>query len=119
MAATVGLQLEFDPKIHDWSVHVSRLTQFFVANAITDNDKKRAILLNGLSQEAYILLKNLCVPNGPEETSFTKIVSALNGYYCKKTVVFAERCKFYAAVKSPNESCKDWAIRLKSLCIKL
>ncbi|XP_044764532.1 uncharacterized protein K02A2.6-like [Coccinella septempunctata] len=115
---TVGLQLEFDPKIHDWTVHINRLEQFFVANTITDSDIKRAILLNGLSQEAYILLQNLCVPRKPQENVYEEVVKLLNEYYCRKTNVFAERCQFYAARKSPNENIQDWAVKLRSLCVK-
>lgn len=116
--ATVGIQLEFDPKIHDWAVHINRLEQFFVANSITDVAIQRAILLNGLSQEAYMLLQNLCIPSKPHETSYVNIVKFLSTYYCQETIVFAERCKFYAAVQSPNERVQEWAVILKSLCIK-
>ena len=68
--ATVGLQLEFDPKFHDWNVHLNRLEQFFIANAITDDSIKRAILLNGLVQEAYIFLQNLGLPTKPSDANF-------------------------------------------------
>ncbi|KAG5898535.1 hypothetical protein JTB14_038486 [Gonioctena quinquepunctata] len=68
--------------------------------------------------ETYILLQNLCVPNKPEEKSYEDLVSLLNEYYCRRTNVFAERCKFYAAIKSANESIQNWTVKLRSLGVK-
>ncbi|KAK9719446.1 hypothetical protein QE152_g22624 [Popillia japonica] len=60
MASAVGILTEFDPKITDWSVHIGRVEQYFVANDITDDVRKRAILLNGLSQvEQYFVANDI------------------------------------------------------------
>lgn len=61
----LGAISTFDPKVSSFSVFSKRLKQFFLANNITDSDKKRAILLNTLSEECYILVQSLCVPELP------------------------------------------------------
>ena len=45
MAALYGQLTEFDPGIEGWVTHAERLEQYFTANDITTNEKKRAILL--------------------------------------------------------------------------
>lgn len=107
--------LIFNPKEHEWSVHIRRLEQYFIANAIIDANIKRANLLYNLSEEAYLLVTHLCMPSQPEETSYANIVKHLSDYYDKSSVVWVERTKFYSAVKNENESVQEWSVRLKSL----
>lgn len=104
--ATVGLQLEVDPKIHDWNIHLNRLEQFFIANAFTDDSIKRAILLNGLVQEAYILLQNLCLPTKPSDASYKDLIKHLNSYFGGKTIVFAESTSFMQHTNLQTKVCK-------------
>ena len=47
--ATHVLLTEFDPTTEDWATYVERLEQYFEANAVTEEGKKRAIFLSALS----------------------------------------------------------------------
>ncbi|XP_074028902.1 uncharacterized protein isoform X2 [Leptinotarsa decemlineata] len=115
--ATMGIQLEFNPEINEWSIHYKRLNQFFIANAITSDSVKRAILLNSLHQNAYTLLQTLCVPDNPENTDLKNLVKKLDEYYTKKSVVFVERFNFYTAAKLKSESAQKWSSRLNKLAM--
>ncbi|KAG5892750.1 hypothetical protein JTB14_001121 [Gonioctena quinquepunctata] len=85
MAATKGIQLEFNPAINDWTGHWKRLQQFSIANAIENDTIKRAILLNSSPQDAYSQLQSLCVPNGPESGRVaTIVIGYLESYYKKQ-----------------------------------
>ena len=43
--ATLGQVEPFNPQVDDWVLYTERLEQFFVANGITDDAKKVAVLL--------------------------------------------------------------------------
>jgi len=43
--ATLGQVEPFDPQVDNWVLYTQRLEQFFVANGITDDAKKVAVLL--------------------------------------------------------------------------
>ena len=46
MAAHYGRLTEFDRGVEEWVTYIERLEQYFAANEIADNGKKRAILLS-------------------------------------------------------------------------
>ncbi|KAG5872794.1 hypothetical protein JTB14_014633 [Gonioctena quinquepunctata] len=106
---------EFDPHTSDWTIFSRRLDNYFVVNVITDNIKKRAILLNALSEEAYRLIYNLALPNKPEEKEYADLTKLFNDHFKDSESVFAYRYKFYNATKSPQESSSEWAARVRSL----
>lgn len=68
--STIGMQLEFDPSVNEWSIHRSRMEQFFIANFITDGKIKRAVILNSLTQTAFKLLSDLVIPQKPEDCEY-------------------------------------------------
>ena len=51
MAAIVGVVSEFREKEDTWSNYIARLNQFFVANDITSEDKKKTIILSSVGQK--------------------------------------------------------------------
>ncbi|CAH2010461.1 unnamed protein product [Acanthoscelides obtectus] len=113
--AAAGPVLTFNPKENEWEVFFKRLEQYFIVHGVTEEADKRAHLLYSLSEEAYILLENLCMPQKPEETPYQDIVQLLSNYYGKTAVVWVERQKFYSASKSGNETALEWSVRLKGL----
>lgn len=111
----VGYLREFDPNTSEWSLFKPRLDNYFQANAISDKDRMRAVLLNLLSEEAYKLLFNLCLPKNPESKSYEDLLKILSAYFQDEESVFVSRYKFYTARKSVAESPKEFAARLRSL----
>lgn len=111
----VGHLREFDPANSEWSIFKKRLESYFVANKIEDEKRKSAILLNILSENAYRLLYNLCIPEEPEQKTYKDLAERLTEYFKPSESVFGARFKFYNAKKSQNESPREWAARLKSL----
>ncbi|CAK1589223.1 unnamed protein product, partial [Parnassius mnemosyne] len=110
----------FDCKIDEWVVHVAQLNNFFIANGIDDitdaqRVRRRAILLNSMSQDSYRLTRDLLYPNTPESTDYKAIIAALDGHFDPKKCIYAERQKFYSAKKDPHESMVEYAARLRGL----
>ena len=53
MATLFGHVGEFDDSKEEWIQYVERLDHFYEANGITENDKKRAILLTTIGPVTY------------------------------------------------------------------
>lgn len=110
----------FDYKSDEWPVHVAQLKNFFTANGIDDQSdaggvRRRAILLNCMSQDSYRLTRDLLFPVTPESAAYTVILETLNAHFQPKKCIYAERQKFYAANKDKHESLSEYAARLRGL----
>lgn len=92
-----------------------RVKQFFIANNILEENRKRAILLNTLSEECYVIVKSLCVPDLPSEISFEDLLKILQGHFAQVKSLFSERLKFYTAKRQANESVSEWEATVKRL----
>lgn len=120
MAETFGHLREFSLRKSDWSIFKARLENYFVANGIkseADGDKKRAILLNVLDEEAYQLIFDLVSPDKPEGKTYDQLVGALDKHFKPQHSPLAARYKFYAARKEPGETAREWAARLRGLAV--
>ena len=62
MAANFGQTAQFNPDQNNWDNYVERLN-FFVANGITDANKKRPIMLSSCGAVTYNLFKGLTAPS--------------------------------------------------------
>lgn len=114
-SSLLGALSVFDPKISSYTVFSERLTQFFIANEITSDDRKKAILLNTLSEDCYVLLRNLCVPKTPTDLKYDELNKVLLQHFSQVKSFFSERLKFYCAKKLPDEKICEWEARVKSL----
>ena len=114
----IGHLREFDADTNDWTIFVPRLNNYFEANAVAEDEKKRAIFLNLLSENSYRLMFNLCLPEAPEKKSFAQLVKVFNQHFQSQSSVFPERFKFYTARKNPSESIQEWAAKVRSLAVR-
>lgn len=117
MAPIIGRVPFFDNTEKLWKIFEVQLEQFLVANDISKEAKKKAILVTSLSENAYMLLQNLLSPLQieAENVTFTLCMQAMRTHFKTATSGFAERCKFYNATKSASESINEWAVRVRSL----
>ena len=99
----------------DWACYVERLEQFFIANDITDAPKKRAVLLSGIGPLTYSVLRNLMTPDVPSSKSYDELKAILSAHFKPKTLVIAERFRFYKRNQHDNESISDYIVELKKL----
>lgn len=108
---------EFSAQNSDWVIYKRRLDNYFLVNAIQDEGKKRAILLNALDEEAYKLINNLCFPRSPENKSYLELAELFNRYFKVAESPFVARANFFAAFKTHHESANEWAARVRSLAL--
>ncbi len=65
--ATHGSLGEFNDAIEDWASYSERLEMYFVANDVTNAQKKRAILLSACGASTYKLVRSLVAPDKPTD----------------------------------------------------
>ncbi|KAJ8963746.1 hypothetical protein NQ317_008082 [Molorchus minor] len=112
-----GQVREFTGQNSDWPIYKRRLDNYFLVNAIAEDAKRRAILLNALDEEAYKLMYNLCLPRLPEDKTYKELTELFNSYYKVVETPFVARAKFFSAFKNANENVNEWAARVRSLAL--
>ena len=75
---------EFNPKEADFEIYIDLVKATFTAHAITDEEKKKNILLVSLGLKAFTTLANLAAPGSPSDLSYDGIVKALKSHYVTK-----------------------------------
>ncbi|XP_065356388.1 uncharacterized protein LOC135950789 [Calliphora vicina] len=117
--AIIGKVPYFDHTQNNWAIFHTQLDQFFIANEIVNEPKKKAILLTSLCKTSHMLLQNLVSPAKVEDvvTTFDMCLAVMNKHFKTATSGFAERFKFYNATKSSTETINEWAVRVRSLAV--
>ena len=80
MAALIGCIESFDIQSDNWLDYIERVEQYFIANEITVEAKKKGKLVTVIGGEAYKLLPSLTEPNKPSEKSYDQIVTILEAH---------------------------------------
>ena len=70
MSGLLGRINEYDSTKEDWQQYVERVDHFFIANAITDADRKKSAFLAVIGPTTYGLLRNLVSPAKPGEKAY-------------------------------------------------
>lgn len=73
------------------------------------------MLLSYLSEEVYILLRDLCTPNKPNTKSYKELCGILSKHYSPQIFLYKERNEFYAAKRESDESASEWVARIKKI----
>ncbi|XP_063532153.1 uncharacterized protein LOC134751827 [Cydia strobilella] len=115
-----GSSLNFDHRIHEWSIFKSKLFQFCTVNDINETSdksqvKRRAVLLSALSEDTYRILRDLVAPKEVDVAEYKVLLEHLDAHFTPKKSTFAERYTFYKAEQRPSEELPDWAARVRSL----
>jgi hypothetical protein len=90
--------------------------QFIKLNAVKE-DKTGPLLLTHLSDETYRLARNLVHPMKLEEVKFDELVILLNQHFTPKRCTFADRARFYAAMREIDETVEQWGARVRGLAV--
>ena len=107
----------FDPKKIKLEVWLSMLQAHFAYVNVTDDIKKKNILLISLGSETYSVLASLCAPSLPDNAllSYNDIVTALKSHYIVKPSYHRSLIKFQQRKKMKPESLRELYADLKNL----
>ena len=113
----VGSLQAYDPSQVDWDVYECSLINYFAANKIDENDRKRAILLNAVGLQILQNLRDLCSPDKPESKTFDALIEILRNHFGPKITMSAQRMKFSKRVQAEGESVDQYILDLRKLTL--
>ena len=115
MATNYGKLREYDTSKETWKNYVERKEFFFIANGITDETVKRAILLSASGPETYNLCRSLCSPDNPSTKSYTELKELIKNHLNPTPNPISERFKFYSRYRQSNEKISRFMASLRQL----
>ena len=80
----------FNQGMTQWSPYAEKMKEYLLANSVTEEKKKVAILLSTISSQMYDLLKDLYTTDKPNMKSFEEIVTKLAEHLESIPTVIAE-----------------------------
>eukprot|EP00731_Ephydatia_muelleri_P024558 Em0016g829a len=107
----------FDRDLEDWASYCERVEQYFIANGISNADRKRAILLSVCGPATFKLIRSLIAPDKPSDKSFEQIVKAVSDHLCPKPSSILQRFYFNSCVQKESESIAQFVAELRRLAV--
>ncbi|XP_037507352.1 uncharacterized protein LOC119383342 [Rhipicephalus sanguineus] len=98
-----------------WTSWIQRLGFYFVANSITADEKRRALLLTLCGPETFETVRALVAPKSPGEVPYEEIVQTLAAHYDPRPSELYCRCKFQRRDQQPGESIAVYVAALRKL----
>ncbi|CAN8032958.1 unnamed protein product, partial [Ixodes persulcatus] len=86
-----------------------------IANDLQVAEKKRAVLCMVCGAATYAIIRSLCSPALPSETSYEDIVSKLTAHLNPRPSVIVQRFQFGKRDQRPGESIADYIAELRRL----
>ena len=104
---------EFNPSSYDWDDWEILFDTFIAVEAVTDDIKKRNLLITALGVQPFKTLIAVCKPKKPTDYSFQEILQKLRSNYSRVTFASTERIKFFAIRQDSSQSLTDFANHLR------
>lgn len=99
----------------DWNLYKMRLEQFFKSSKNETEDNKKNLLLTVCTDKTLILLRGLCSPNEPTDSTFDELSKIIQTHFTTPKLKYQERRKFFEAYKDNDENVTEYVLRLRSL----
>ena len=113
--ATIPKLPHYDPKELDFDLYISLIETNFAAHSITEESKKKNMLLVSMGTKIFATLANLTAPDNPTEKSYDEIVAALKLHFITKPTYHRSLLLFQQRKKKESESLKELYSELKKL----
>ena len=94
---THGSVVQFDPEKEEWTsyVYVERLNYYLIANEVTDDAKKCAILMSCCGPMTYKTIHSLVDSETRKTIKYSELIDLLTSHYNPKPSSIVQRFKFY------------------------
>ncbi len=116
--AYIGQISPYVPADQRWDIYLEQVNNFFDANDVKDEKKKRAMLLTSIGTAAYTAIRSLTAPKTPAETDWKIILELLSKHYLPPVNPIIERRDFYQRFRKPGETVAIFLAELRSLASK-
>lgn len=111
-------KLDFKMGTDDWEEFMERIELYYEANDIENEEKKRAILLTQIDAETYSIVRKVCAPQKPKETSLKDIITKMEKYIQPKENETVLRQQFRERKQKKEESVIQYIADLRNLAQK-
>ena len=115
MATLFGSISEFDASQEDWMQYAECLAHFFTANQITNQDRKKALLLTMISLMAFKLLQSLISPVKSNTKSCEQLVKAMKRHHKPTPSEIMQRYCFNSHFRKEGKSVAKYLAELRAL----
>ncbi|PAA75827.1 hypothetical protein BOX15_Mlig026022g1 [Macrostomum lignano] len=95
-------------------VWLERLDHYFTCKEVKE-EAKVATLVTAIGEEAYTVLRNLCLPAKVSDKSLAQLTKILEDHYAPKPSELAARFRFQRRLQQPGESLAEFVASLKAL----
>ena len=112
---TYGNIGEFDQALENWEAYIERMEQYFVANKVTSDAKKKAILLSTCGPLTYSTISSLAVPDKPMALDYSSLQMLTKKHYNPKPSVIMQRYKLNTRNQKADESISTYVAKLCKL----
>ncbi|CAF1519589.1 unnamed protein product, partial [Adineta steineri] len=104
----------FDAHTTTWQSYRDRISFYFKANRIIQDDDKKALFLWSVGDTTYNLLESLISPRSltKEDTTFDEIIKLLNLHYDDTKNIMTSTYDFYSCIQKPGQSFLEWKAEL-------
>ena len=94
--------------------YLGRFEFYCIANAVTEEQQKKAVFLSIVGQVTYDKLRDLLHPVSLQAATFASIVAQLSDHFKPQHVEIAERYKFFKCLQQPGQTVPDYVAQLRS-----
>ena len=112
--ATYGKLQEYKPEAESIAAYLERVEIFFQANNIAA-DKQVPVFLSVVGGRMYSLLRDLTVPEKPQDKTLAHLSETLKSHFQPKPLVITERFYFHRRNQSATESIAEYVAELRRL----
>ena len=109
-----GRMQTYAPETETISAYLERLHLFFDANGTADG-KKVSVLLTVIGAETYTLLRGQVSPVLPKDKTFEELETVLKAHFEPKSLVIAERFRFYRRSQTAEETTAQFVAAMRKL----
>lgn len=105
----------FDDVKDKWQSYLVKVEAYFEANQVTDDAKKRALLVAALETRTIDILCGQVAPQKPNSLSYQSVVNELNKYYDPTPNEISESFKFFHRQQHEGEPVQDFIVEIRRI----
>ena len=110
-----GSLVQFDPDKEEWTSYVEHLNYYLIANEVTDDTKKCAILMSGCGPMTYKTICSLVDSETCKTIKYNDLVGIVTSHFDPKPSSIVQRFKFYNRSREKGESIATYVAALRGL----
>ena len=113
--ATHGTLTAFESGTNNWRSYTEQFNCYFIANDITTDSKKVAILLSACGQSTFNTISSLVDADTLQGIKYNDLIQLLSNHYDPAPSSIVQRYKFYNRVRAEGESIANFVAALREI----